>query len=457
MTDTPALRVAIIGSGPSGFYAAEHLRAQHPAIEIDLYDRLPSPYGLVRDGVAPDHQKIKAVTRVFDRIAADPAIRFLGNVTVGKDLTREDLRRHYHAVIYAVGAHADRSLGIPGEELPGSHAATDFVAWYNGHPYYTDRRFDLSAEQAAVIGVGNVAIDVVRILASTPEELETTDIAPHALEALRGSRVRDIWMIGRRGPVQAAFTNPELRELDELVDADVVVRPEEITLDPASEAALAGAEERTAERNLETLRAFAARPRKGTRRTIHLRFLCSPVEITGPGRVERLVIGRNRLVPDSSGELRAEPTGETETLDVGLVFRSVGYLGTGVPGLPLDSRKGVIPNDRGRVVENGAPVPGEYVTGWIKRGPSGVIGTNKPDAAESADLLLEDFEAGRLTAPAEPGRAAVDRCLAGRGIRVVTWADWRRLDQLERARGVTLGRPRVKFVRLSEMLAALQS
>ncbi|MDH4349027.1 MAG: hypothetical protein OEW17_09485, partial [Gemmatimonadota bacterium] len=298
--------------------------------------------------------------------------------------------------------------------------------------------------------------DVVRILAATPEELETTDIAVHALEALRGSRVREIWMIGRRGPVQAAFTNPELRELGEMADADVVVRPDEIALDPASEAALAAAEERTAERNMETLRAFAGKPREGRLRTIHLRFLCSPVEIAGTGRVERLVIGRNRLVPGPGGDLRAEPTGETETLAVGLVFRSVGYLGTGVPGLPLDARKGVIPNDRGRVIEHGAPVPGEYVAGWIKRGPSGVIGTNKPDAVESADLLLEDFKAGRLAAPAEPDRAAVDRCLADRGIRVVTWADWRRLDELERARGVTLGRPRVKFVRPAEMLGALQ-
>jgi len=458
MTGTSVLRVAIVGGGPSGFFAAEHLRKQHPALEVDLFDRLPTPYGLVRGGVAPDHQKIKAVTRVFDRIAADPAVRFLGNVTVGKDLTREDLRRHYHAVIYAVGANTDRHLGIPGETLAGSHAATDFVGWYNGHPDYADRSFDLSAERVAVVGMGNVAIDVVRILASTPEALSTTDIAAPALEALRTSRVREIWMLGRRGPVQAAFTNPELRELGEMADADVVVRPEEITPDPASEAALAVLEHRhTAERNIETLRAFAAKPRSGRRRTIHLRFLCSPLEIAGSGRVEQLVIGRNRLVPGSDGNLRAEATGERETLDVGLVFRSVGYLGTGVPGLPLDARKGIIPNDRGRVLENGAAAPGEYVAGWIKRGPTGVVGTNKPDAAETADLLLEDFEAGRLAAPAEPERAAVDRCLAGRGVRVVTWADWQRLDAIERTRGAALGRPRLKFTRRPEMFAALAS
>ena len=457
MTNTSPLRVAIVGSGPSGFYAAEHLRKQLPGIEIDLFDRLPTPYGLVRGGVAPDHPKIKAVTRVYDRIMAGPEVRFLGNVMIGRDLTREQLRRFYHAVIYCVGAHADRPLGIPGEDLAGSHAATDFVAWYNGHPDYTDLSFDLSVERVAVVGVGNVAIDVVRILASTPEELETTDIAPHALEALRGSRVREVWMLGRRGPVQAAFTNPELRELGELADADVIVRPDEIALDPASEAALAAAEERTPERNMETLRAYAEKLPAGKRRTIHLRFLCSPVEITGAGRVERMVVGRNRLVPGSGGYLQAEPTGETETLDVGLVFRSVGYLGTGVPGLPLDARKGIIPNDHGRVLEHGAPVAGEYVAGWIKRGPSGVIGTNKPDAVETADLLLEDFKAGKLGAPPEPGRAAVDQFLREGGVRVFSWADWQRLDELERARGVTLGRPRVKFTRVADMLAAVGS
>jgi ferredoxin--NADP+ reductase len=457
MTNTSPLRVAVVGSGPSGFYAAEHLRKQHPGVEIDLFDRLPTPYGLVRGGVAPDHPKIKAVTRVYDRIMAGPEVRFLGNVMIGQDLTREELRRFYHAVIYCVGAHADRSLGIPGEELPGSHAATDFVAWYNGHPDYTDLRFDLSAERVAVVGVGNVAIDVVRILACTPEELETTDIAPHALEALRSSRVREIWMLGRRGPVQAAFTNPELRELGELADADVIVRPDEIALDPASAAALAAADERTPERNMETLRAYAAKPPEGKRRTVHLRFLCSPVEISGAGRVERMIIARNRLVPEANGSLRAEPTGERETLDVGLVFRSVGYLGTGVPGLPLDARKGVIPNDHGRVLEDGAPVAGEYVAGWIKRGPSGVIGTNKPDAVETADLLLEDFGAGKLATPPEPGRDAVDGFLRERGVRVFSWADWQRLDGLERARGVTLGRPRVKFTRVADMLAAVES
>jgi len=457
MTDPSPLRVAVAGSGPSGFYAAEHLRKQQPGVEIDLFDRLPTPYGLVRGGVAPDHPKIKAVTRVYDRLMSDPGVRFLGNVTIGRDLTREQLRRFYHAVVYCVGAHADRPLGIPGEDLAGSHAATDFVAWYNGHPDYTDLHFDLSVERAAVVGVGNVAIDVVRILACTPEELEITDIAPHALEALRGSRIREIWMLGRRGPVQAAFTNPELRELGELADADVVVRPDEIALDPASAAALAAADERTPERNMETLRAYAAKPLEGKQRTIHLRFLCSPVELSGAGRVQRMVVGRNRLVPGPNDYLRAEPTGETETLDVGLVFRSVGYLGTGVPGLPLDARKGIIPNDHGRVIEDGAPVAGEYVAGWIKRGPSGVIGTNKPDAVETTDLLLEDFRAGKLAAPPEPEPAAVDRFLRERGVRVFSWADWQRLDELERARGVTLGRPRVKFTRVADMLAAVGS
>ncbi len=326
---TTTLRIAIIGSGPSGFYAAEHLLKQQPGSEIDLFDRLPTPFGLVRGGVAPDHQKIKSVTRVYEKIAANPAFRFFGNVTIGPDLTRDELLQHYHAVIYAVGAQSDRALGVPGEELEGSHAATEFVGWYNGHPDYRDRQFDLSQPSVAVIGMGNVAIDVVRILARTPEELHGTDIAGHALDALRHSRVRDIYMIGRRGPVQAAFTNPEIKELGELADADVDVRAEELVLDAASQAILASGEDKSAEKNLETLRLLAAKPKSGKTKTVHIRFLRSPVELGGSGRVERMVLGENRLVAGKPGEVKAEATGKTETLATGLVFRSVGYLGTG--------------------------------------------------------------------------------------------------------------------------------
>jgi ferredoxin--NADP+ reductase len=451
------LRVAIVGTGPSGFYAAEHLLKQRPGVEIDLFDRLPTPFGLVRGGVAPDHQKIKSVTRVYERIASQPSVRFFGNVEVGRDLTREDLLRHYHAVIYAVGAPTDRSLGVPGEQLAGSHAATDFVGWYNAHPDYRDRAFDLSQEQVAVIGMGNVAVDVVRILARTAEELRATDIADYALEALQQSRVRDIYMIGRRGPVQGAFTNPELKELGEMPGADIQVRPEDLELDAGSAAVLAQHQDKTAEKNLVTLRSFAARPRTGKPRTIHLRFLLSPLELSGDHRVERLVLGRNRLVPGSNGDLRAEATGTRETLPAGLVFRSVGYLGVALPDVPFDARRGIIPNQAGRVLKaSGAPAPGEYVVGWIKRGPSGVIGTNKPDAVETTDALLADATSGSLNPSIAPDRAAVDQLLRSRNVRAVSWQDWQRLDALERQRGAALGRPRVKFTRVEDMLAALK-
>jgi ferredoxin--NADP+ reductase len=451
------LRVAIVGTGPAGFYAAEHLLKQQPGVEIDLFDRLPTPFGLVRGGVAPDHQKIKSVTRIYERIAANPAVRFYGNVDIGQDLTRDALLRHYHAVIYAVGAPTDRNLGIPGEELAGSHAATEFVGWYNGHPDYRDRSFDLSQPSVAVIGVGNVAVDVVRILARTPEELHGTDIAEHALEALKQSNVRDIYMIGRRGPVQGAFTNPELKELGEMAGADIQVRASDLELDPGSAAALASGEDKTPEKNLATLRLFAARPRTGKPRTIHLRFLLSPTELQGQGRVEQIVLGHNRLVQSPSGDLRAEATGEKETLPVGLVFRSVGYLGVALPGVPFDPKRGVIPNAAGRVLEaGGTPARGEYVAGWIKRGPSGVIGTNKPDAVETADAVLEDHGAGQLRQPEVADRDAVARLLGERGVRAVSWQDWQRLDALERARGEAVGRPRLKFTRVEEMLAALE-
>jgi len=452
MPSSLPLRIAIVGTGPSGFYAAEHLLKQAPNATVDLFDRLPTPYGLVRGGVAPDHQKIKSVTRVFERIAADPRVRFFGNVLIGQDLTRSDLRRHYHAFIYACGAQSDRSLGIPGEDLPGSHAATDFVGWYNGHPDYRDCRFDLGATSVAVIGMGNVAVDVVRILARTTEELAKTDIADYALDALRASAVRDIYMIGRRGPVQGAFTHPELRELGELVGADIHVRAEDLELDAGSAAQLALGEDKTAEKNLATLREFATRTPSGKPRTVHLRFLESPLRLDGAARVEQISLGRNRLVAGGNGDLRAESTGATELLPADLVFRSVGYLGTGIPGVPLDPKRGIIPNDEGRVLESGAVVPGEYAVGWIKRGPSGVIGTNKPDAVETADRLLEDAEAGRLNPADALALDAVDQLLRARGVRAVRWADWQRLDQLEQARGRAAGRPRIKVTEIDEML-----
>jgi ferredoxin--NADP+ reductase len=455
MNSPTPLRVAIVGSGPSGFYAAEHLMKRHPTVEIDLFDRLPTPFGLVRGGVAPDHQKIKSVTKVYDRIATHAGFRFLGNVTIGEHLSIAELRARYHAVIYAFGASSDRHLGIPGETLPGSRAATEFVGWYNGHPDFRSQSFDLSQETVVVIGMGNVAVDVTRVLCRTPEELARTDIAPYALEALRESRVRDVYMIGRRGPVQGAFTNPELKELGEMEAADIVVRPEDLKLDPASLAALAAAEDRMAEKNLRTLEHFAAKPFEGKRQRIHLRFLLSPTELTGNGRVESVTLAHNRLVPAANGDLKAEPTGETETLRTGLVFRSVGYLGTGLADVVFDARRGIIPNEGGRVLTApGVFSRGEYAVGWIKRGPTGVIGTNKPDGVETTDAVLEDFQSGALQR-ALPPREEVDRLIQSRGARLVSWSDWTKLDQIERRQGAALGRPRLKFTSVTEMLEAL--
>jgi ferredoxin--NADP+ reductase len=457
---TGLLRIAIVGSGPSGFYAAEHLQKKVTGVEIDMFDSLPTPYGLVRGGVAPDHPKIKSVTRIYDRIASHPGFRFLGNVNIGADLEHLDLMRLYDAVIYATGAQTDRQLGIPGEDLAGSHAATEFVGWYNGHPDFLDRRFDLSAESACVVGMGNVAMDVARILASSIGELTPTDLSLHALDALRASRVRTIYMLGRRGPAQAAFTNPELKELGELAEADVIIDPRDIELDEHSAQQLSEHEDRTAEKNLRTLHEYAERKPAGRKRRIVLRFLVSPLEILGNQHVEGVRLGRNRLVRAQGSDLRAEATGETETLPAGLIFRSVGYKGVAIPGLPFDQRAGVIPNDQGRVlVATGAleRLSRVYAVGWIKRGPSGVIGTNKPDSAETADRLLEDIASGAWAARPHGDRTAVDQLLQARGVQIVSFSDWQRLDAMEQARGKARGAPREKFTRVPEMLDALKA
>lgn len=451
------LRVAVVGSGPSGFYAADHLLKQERPVEVDLFDRLPTPFGLVRGGVAPDHPKIKSVTRVYDKVAAHPRFRFFGNVAVGRDLGADDLARHYHAVIWAVGAESDRALGIPGEDLPGSHTATEFVGWYNGHPDFRDRTFDLTQEAAAVVGVGNVAMDVTRILASDPDDLAATDITSAALAALRKSRVRTIYLLGRRGPAQAAFTNPELKELGELPLADVVVRPEDLELDPATTAALAAAPDREAEKNLKTLREFCDRGLQGRPRRIELLFSTSPLRIEGDGRVERLVLGANRLEAGERG-IQAVATGKEWTVPAGLVFRSVGYRALAVPGVPFDERRAVIPNAQGRVLDRpgGAAIPGSYVAGWIKRGPSGVIGTNKPDAVETVNALLEDAGRGLLPKPPAPGPAAVVDLLVARAVDAVRWQDWQALDAHECKAGEPRGAPREKVTDTGEMLGIIR-
>jgi ferredoxin--NADP+ reductase len=457
--DNP-LRVAIVGSGPAGFYAAGHLFKckSHPdlCVQLDMYDRLPTPWGLVRGGVAPDHPNIKAVSRVYEKTATHPEFRFFGNVELGRDVSRDDLLARYHAVIYAVGSQTDRRMGIPGEDLPGSWAATEFVAWYNGHPDYRDLEFDLDHERAIVVGNGNVATDVARMLALTPEELAATDVADHALEVLAGSKVREIVVLGRRGPAQAAFTNPELLELGEMTDADVYVDPGDAELDPLSKAFLESDEASgTTRKNVEIISGYAARKPTGKRRRIVLRFLVSPVEILGRDRVEGIVIGRNELVPDESGALRPKPTGIVEELDCGLVFRSIGYRGTPLEGLPFDERRGTVPNDGGRILADGGPPrAGEYVVGWIKRGPTGIIGTNKRDAQETIDRLLEDLDAGRMLDPADPDREAVEALLAERAPEHVTYAGWEAIDRAEKAAGEPQGRPRVKLCTFEDLLDA---
>lgn len=444
------LRVAIVGAGPAGFYAAEALLKQKDlACRIDFFNRLPTPYGLVREGVAPDHQSIKAVTRVYDKLAAGETVRYFGNVTFGRDLTHEELRRNYDQIVYAVGAQSDRRMGIPGEDLAGSMPATIFVGWYNGHPDYRDLAPDLSCERVVVVGNGNVAMDVTRILVSDPDELAKTDIADHALEVLRASKVREVVMLGRRGPAQAAFTNPELKEFGELDGVDVIVDPQDVALDELSAAALA--DDKTATKNVEMLKAYAARGAAGAPRRIVMRFLVSPVEVVGEdGRVAAVRIERNRLVQSADGSMRPKGTGEHETLECGMILRSVGYKGVPLPGVPFDEASGTIPNVGGRVVTAAAaePVPGEYVVGWAKRGPSGVIGTNKPDAGATVVAMVED--AATLPGAEDPGDVAA--LLRERGVDYVSYADWKILDAHEAQSGAAIGRPRVKVTRVPEMM-----
>ncbi len=423
-----------------------------------MIERLPTPWGLVRSGVAPDHPKIKSVTRIYEKTAAHPRFRFFGNVVFGEHVSREELLAHYHAIVYATGTPVDRPLGIPGEDLPGSHAATDFVGWYNGHPDHTDLEVDLrSAERAVVIGNGNVAIDVARMLVLAPSELAPTDTADHALEVLAESRVSEVVIVGRRGPAQAAFTNPELLELGELADADVIVDPAE--LDRALAVHDSGAEENiTSRRNVEILRSYSERPPAGHAKRIVLRFLLSPISLIPDehGRLGAVELVHNELVFAPDGGLRASPTEERESIPAGLLFRAIGYRGIPLPGVPFDGRRGVIPNDGGRVLDpaGGVPLRGEYAVGWIKRGPSGVIGTNKKDAQETVDAIFADArtDGGGLNVPACSEGAAIERLLHERQPELVSYDGWASIDRHERALGQSSGRPRVKLTRIEEML-----
>lgn len=452
---TPSpLRVAVLGAGPSGLFAADSLLKAHGDVSVDVLDRLPTPYGLVRYGVAPDHPRIKSVTKAFERTCRDERVRFLGNVAFGRDVDLADLREHYHAVLVAVGASSDRRLGITGEDLSGSMSATAFVNWYNGHPDAHELRPPLHARKVVVVGLGNVAVDVTRILAKSTEELAETDIADHALEALADSRVEEIVMLGRRGPAQGKFTTKELRELGELANADIDVDPAELELDPTSAAAAEADPGVT--KNLEVLRGFAAKPRQGKPRLVRIRFQRSPLELLddGAGHVGGVRLGHNRLEEGEHGAVGAVDDGGRETLEAQWVLRSVGYRGVPLPDLPFDERRGVLPNERGRVLDGGRPLPGVYAAGWIKRGPSGVIGTNKADAKETVEALVSD-PLPRI-APEKAKPEAFTRLLRGRGVRPFTFDDWLALDAMETSEGSQRGRPRVKVTRLEEMLHAAE-
>jgi ferredoxin/flavodoxin---NADP+ reductase len=442
----PAVRIAIIGAGPSAFYAAAALIAQKDVeVHVDIFDRLFAPYGLVRYGVAPDHPKIKSVAALYEKTAMDPRVRYFGCVEFGKHITLDTLRPLYDQVVFATGAQSDRNLEIPGENLPGSMSATEFVAWYNGHPDYTTLKPNLDIEGVVVVGMGNVAMDVARILAKSYDELKVTDIADHALEALKHSKVRNIYVLGRRGPAQAKFTNPEIKEFGHLDVADPVVLADELKLDPDSQKAVDG--DRLTRQNVDFLREYAARGQGTKPRKVHFRFLVSPVEITGNGKVEAVKIERNRLSSTPDGYLNCEGIGEFETLKAGMVLRSVGYYGVALPGVPYNKKKGTIPNDHGRILtDEGKVLPGAYVVGWAKRGPTGVIGTNKKDAEETVALMLEDVKSLRRVDKA----GDVSDLLAHCGCTPVMFPEWQKMNAAEVERGKAGGRPRVKFLTVDE-------
>ncbi len=446
------LSVAIVGSGPSGFYSTEALIKSGINVEIDLIDRLPAPYGLVRSGVAPDHPKLKQAIEVYKKIAQSNEFNFVGNVTVGRDIEAEELQRTHHAVIYTCGAETDRKLGIPGEELAGSHTATEFVGWYNGHPDYRNLNFDLSHETAVVIGQGNVAADVARILAKSVDELKHTDIAQHALDALASSQVRKIYVVGRRGPAQAKFTSKELKEFLEIENCRPYIDPVELELNSTSLQELDAKEGRGNKRNIEIFRKFAESEDTGKQRTCISTFLKSPIRLQGVDRLQKVVFEEN----DLSGEpfkQSAKGTGRTMELECGLLFRSIGYNGVPIPGVPFNDRWGTIPNRAGRITseQEGAVLPGLYTAGWIKRGPSGIIGTNRACAVESVNALLEDVD--QLVAEDKPGRNGLYAILERNGVQHINFAQWEKIDAAEIAAGNPKGKPREKITNYNEMLA----
>jgi len=446
VTGTP-LRVAVIGSGPAACYAAEEILGQRGlAAEVDMFERLPTPGGLVRFGVAPDHQDTKGAADAFSRTMKRNGFRLFLNTEIGAGVSLEELRQRYHAVVVAAGAMGDRQLGVPGEDLPGSHSATEFVAWYNGHPDFSARTFDLSAERAVIIGNGNVALDVARILTSNPDDLARTDIADHALAQLRESKIREVVVVGRRGPTEAAFSVPELIGLSQTPGVDIVVRPDELVVDDATAVRIGDPASSVPWYKVKLLEELGNGAPVQERRIV-LRFLASPMEVVGDGWVERVRLTRNRLV-ERDGRVVAEATGDTEELACGVVFRSVGYRGQSMVGLPFDDDRGIIPNDAGRVTDpaDGRPIAGLYVAGWIKRGPSGVIGTNKRCARDTVAALFDDFVEGALPTPTAADD--IETLLPEH----IDMNGWRQIDQAERRRGKEQRRPRVKMVDRSGLL-----
>lgn len=459
-SESNPLRVAVIGSGPAGFYTFSNL-LKHPQVhvELDMIDRVPTPFGLVRAGVAPDHQKYKTVTRVYDKNAKEPNFRFYGAVEYGTHLHLDDLKSHYHQIVFATGAQTDRELGIAGEHLPGSHAATDFIGWYNGHPDYSQRHFDLSQESVAIIGLGNVAIDIARLLCKTEAELKRTDMADYAIEALAASRVKQVYILGRRGPAQAAFSSPEIKEVGELIDANIQVRREELVLDTLSQKEREEKRDRRVEKNLEILNSFVDRGREPEKsKTLSIRFLVSPTEIVADesGCVSELQLVKNKAVLNARGGIGVEATDAVETLPVGLVFRSVGYQGVPLADIPFDDDRSIIRNEKGRVVsDHGEVLPGLYCCGWIKRGPTGVIGTNKTDAQQTVACMMEDLQAGKILNPQQTAVNAIEELIRARQPKYVSYRDWQVIDQKELDLGIKATRPRVKFTTVDAMLAEL--
>lgn len=453
-TEQNPLRVAIVGAGPSGFYASEALIRSDLNVEIDLIERLPAPYGVVRSGVAPDHPKLKQAIKVYDKIASENAeLNYIGNVTVGKDITVDELRESHHAVIFTCGAETDRRLGIPGEDLLGSYTATEFVAWYNGHPDYRDRQFDLSHETAVIIGQGNVAADVSRILSKTVDELKETDISQHALDTLAESKIKNVYVIGRRGPAQAKFTSKELKEFGELSDSDPVVDSAELALNQASEAELAEKSNAGSKKIYDLFVGYSEREPAGKSRQCYFQFLRSPVELQGNGRLEKVVIEHNQLSGDAFKQ-SARGTGDLYELETGILFRSIGYRGVEMPGVPFHESWGVFPNTDGRITENDVVVPQMYTAGWIKRGPSGIIGTNRACAVGTVNALIED--ASKLdTSESKSGREKIYSILDSRNVQYINYQQWKTIDQVEVERGEAKGKPREKITSVEEMLSLI--